>query len=106
MTRRCRRCSPATLSRPSWSPLSCSLVVSAASFVSRGRFVEHVVPPTLDRNSGFLVSCVATAELRGVGQAPPLMPAGSHFGEFSTESLLGYTLASSGCLRSSKKRFG
>ena len=41
----------------------CSFMVSAASCVSRGRFLEPVVPPTLDRNSCFLVRSVGMAEL-------------------------------------------
>ena len=46
----------------------CSIMVSAASCVSRGRFLEPVVPPTLDRNSTFRVRSAAMAELLSPGR--------------------------------------
>ncbi|KAG5378576.1 hypothetical protein IGI04_026418 [Brassica rapa subsp. trilocularis] len=63
---------------------------------------EPVVPPMLDR---FVGRGPPPAELRGVSQALPLMPARSHFGEFSTELSLAILLFHLVSFRYGKKRF-
>ncbi|KAH0881218.1 hypothetical protein HID58_019835, partial [Brassica napus] len=64
--------------------------------------LEPVVPPMLDR---FVGRGPPPAELRGVCQALPLMPARSHFGEFSTELSLVILLFHLVSFRYGKKRF-
>ncbi|KAF3569174.1 hypothetical protein DY000_02015208 [Brassica cretica] len=54
---------------------------------------------------GFVGRHPPPAELRGVSQAPPSMPARSYFGEFSTELPMSILLLHRICFRYSKKSF-
>ncbi|KAG5415235.1 hypothetical protein IGI04_002802, partial [Brassica rapa subsp. trilocularis] len=84
----CSPLSPASVATLRASP-SCSHGPRRSDETEDLAVLEPVVPPMLDR---FVGRGPPPAELRGVSQALPLMPARSHFGEFSTELSLAILL--------------